>query len=334
MILKSFIIEENIALLEQYNFVLLYGENDGFKEDIKDKIKEKNKDSEIITFFQEEILNNKNILIEQTNNSSLFNSKRIILLHEITEKTFEQITECIEHKNKDTKIYIFSPVLEKKSKLRNYFEKDKKLGIIPCYQDNERTLMKYINLKLKDYKGLSPQVINLIMSNSSLNRKVINNEIVKIKSFFTKKIIDLKQLQELLNIKFNRDFNEIRDASLLGDKVKVNRLLGEIQFQQDDFMFYLNNIANRVAKLLEIKNISKETKDHEIALDTLKTKVFWKDKPIYIQQLNKWSENKLENILNKIGKVEILMKKNSQIRNDILIKFLLINVCNQASNFV
>ena len=100
-----------------------------------------------------------------------------------------------------------------------------------------------VNFKLKGYKGLSPQIVSLIMSNSSQDRKIINNEIIKIKSFFTEKNISIEELEELLNIKFNRDFNEIRDASLLGDKVKVNRLLGEIQFQQDDFMFYLNNIT-------------------------------------------------------------------------------------------
>ena len=138
----------------------------------------------------------------------------------------------------------------------------------------------------------------------------------------------------MLNIKFNRDFNEIRDASLLGDKIKVNRLLGEIQFQPEDFIFYLNNMANRVAKLLEIQNINKETKDYEIALDVLKTKVFWKDKPVYIQQLRKWSSKNLEIVLNKIGRVELLMKKNSQIRNDVLLKNLLINLCNRASSAV
>ena len=97
MILKNFIIEDNISLLEQYNFLLMYGENDGFKEDMKDKIKETNKDSEIIILFQEEILINKNILIDQINNSSLFNSKRIIFLHEITDKVFKQIIECAEY---------------------------------------------------------------------------------------------------------------------------------------------------------------------------------------------------------------------------------------------
>ena len=60
------------------------------------------------------------------------------------------------------------------------------------------------------------------MSNSNLDRKIINNEILKIKSFF-EKTIESKQLQDLLNIKFNRDFNQIRIASLLGDKIKVNR---------------------------------------------------------------------------------------------------------------
>ena len=326
MILKSFIVEKNISLLEEYENILIYGENDGIKEDLREKIKEKNIDSEVINIFQEEILKNKNLILKEVQNLSLFNNKKIIFLHEITDKLYKEIIECLESKTKETKIYIFSQILEKKSKLRNYFEKDKKFGIVPCYQDNERTLINYVNLKLKDFRGLTPQIINLIISNSSLDRKIINNEIIKIKSFFTNKLIDLKQLQELLNIKFNRDFNEIRDASLLGDKIKVNRLLGEIQFQPEDFIFYLNNITSRVTKLLEIQNINEETKDHEIALDMLKTKVFWKDKPIYMEQLKKWNNKKLQNTLNKIGKVELLMKKNSQIKNDVLIKDLLINV--------
>ena len=250
-------IENNIALLEPYNYVLLYGENEGIKEDIKDQIKKKNKDSEVIILFQEEILKDKNILSQHINNSSLFSTKKIIFLHEITDKSFGQIKESAENKKEDISIYIFSPILEKKSKIRNLFEKNQDLGIIPCYKDTERTLANYINYKLKGYKGLSPNIVSLIISNSSHDRKTINNELIKIKSFFSEKVISIKELEELLNIKFNRDFNEIRDASLIGDKLKVNRLLGEIQFLQEDFMFYLNNLTNRVVKLIEIQNINK-----------------------------------------------------------------------------
>ena len=56
MILKSYIVEKDIQVLENYAATLMYGENKGIKNDIKQEIREKNKDSEIITFFENEIL--------------------------------------------------------------------------------------------------------------------------------------------------------------------------------------------------------------------------------------------------------------------------------------
>ena len=49
MILKSYIVEQNLNVLNEYRAVLLYGENDGIKDDIKNKIKDINKTSEIIS---------------------------------------------------------------------------------------------------------------------------------------------------------------------------------------------------------------------------------------------------------------------------------------------
>ena len=63
MILKSYIIEKNVELLNNYQATLLYGENNGLKEDIKLKIKNLNKNAEIINFFEEEILKKKKCLI-------------------------------------------------------------------------------------------------------------------------------------------------------------------------------------------------------------------------------------------------------------------------------
>ena len=191
--------------------------------------------------------------------------------------------------------------------------------------------MNYISSRLKGWTGLSGEVINLIISNSNLDRKIIKSEIIKIKIFFKDKKINLQQLQDLLNIKQNKDFDQIRDASLLGNKAKVNALLSEIQFDQEDFMFCLNNLTYRLSKLIEIQDIAKEPRNYENALDALKTKVFWKDKPIYIEQLKKWSKNKLINAINMIGNTEIIMKKNSQIKNDTLLKNLFIILCLEAS---
>ena len=331
MILKSYIIEKNTEVLDKYKSILMYGENEGIKDDIKIKIKERKKNAEIINIFEEEIIRDKDILFNHINNSSLFSSEKLIFLHGITDKVFNQINESLEKEIKDVNIYIFSSILEKRSKIRNYFEKENKLGVVACYEDNERTLSNYIITHLKGHGGLTQEIVNIIISNSNLNRKIIKNEIEKIKNCFFKKNINKEELEELLNIKSNNSFSQVRDASFLGDKIKVNRLMGEVEFVDEDVFFYLNQINLRTNKLLEIQHINRETKDDELALDTLKPKVFWKDKPIYLLQLKRWNRINLENILDRIYKIELLMKR-SQAKNDLIIKNLLIEICNKASN--
>jgi len=334
VILKSYIIEQNIKVLEGYNYCLLYGENEGLKEDIKLKITDANKNAEIINFFQEDLLKNKNILNEEINNISLFYSKKIIYVHEATDKVFNQIEDFLENNNSEAQVYIFCSILDRKSKLRNTFEKDKRLGTVACYQDNERTLNNYVSFKLKGYLGLSPQVINLIISNSKLDRRIISNEIIKIKDFFLDKKIEINKLEELLDLNRGDNFDELRDACLLGQKSKVNKLLNETDFHQDKIFFYLGNIINRITKLIETQNINQTAQDEEVALEALKPKVFWKDKPIYIEQLKKWKLEDLERIFTEIGTTELIMKKNSQIKNDLIIKDLMIKICARASSFV
>ena len=309
----------------------MYGENEGLKDDVKKLIIEKYKDAEIINLFQDEIIKNNNLLFNNLNNNSLFNEKKIFFLYEISDKIFNIIQEVVESKNEDVQIFIFASILDKKSKLRNLFEKKHSLAIIPCYQDNERSLSVYIKTKLNNYKGVTQEIINIIINNSKLDRRIIKNEIIKIKDFFSKKVINRNELEILLNIRTNDNFEEIRDASLLGKKDKVNQLISETEFLPEDTFNYLYQMNMRINKLLEVKSINASIRNEELALDSVKPKIFWKDKPVYIQQLKKWDEEKLERALTKIFDLEVLMKRNSVIRKDILIKNLLVNLCKESS---
>ena len=85
MILKNYILEKNINLLENYNMTLLYGENIGFKNDIKIKIKKNNNNCEFFNLFENEIIKNENILYNFINNTSLFSQKKIIFINEVTD---------------------------------------------------------------------------------------------------------------------------------------------------------------------------------------------------------------------------------------------------------
>ena len=332
MILKSYIVEENIEILKDYQATLIYGENEGIKDDVRQALRNKNKTSEEIIFFEEEILKNRNILYQNIINESLFSEKKNIFILGATDKIYNEILESLEKNNKNISIYILSGNLEKRSKLRNLFEKSTKLGIFPCYKDNERTLINYVNKELRGFKGLSGEIINLIISNSDMDRRIITSELMKIKVFFLEKKINKEQILEILNIKNNSNFDEIRDNALYGERVKINKLLSEIEILSEDAFFYLNNLNYRVMKLQEIIKISGGNKDkYEEALGTIKPPIFWKDKPMVILQLKKWSLEALTQLGVKIGETEVLMKKNSYLRNDIVIKNLIINLAGKTS---
>ena len=330
MILKSYIVENKVESLQPFNSVLIYGENDGIKNDLKKKIKSINKDAELIIFFQNEITKNPNLLAEQVNNTSLFSSKKIIFINEITEKNYNLIMSVIENMNKDVKIYCFSSLLDKKSKLRSLFEKNENLAALPCYQDDERSLSYYINSQLRGLKGLSQEIVNFIINSSGLDRGMVSNEIEKIKIFFDKKTINIENLEELLNIKSNQDFNLLRDASLLGERNKVNKLLGQVQFENEDFIYYLNNLNMRINKLMEAIKINEELKNEEESVNKLTPKIFWKDKPVFLKQLQKWDKKKLQKSLFKIANLELNIKKGNQARNDLLLKNLIVYLCQEA----
>jgi DNA polymerase-3 subunit delta len=331
MILKSYIVEQNIEILKTYQATLIYGQNNGIKDDIKQKLKNKNKSSEIIVFFEEEILKNKNLLYDNIINESLFNEKKIIFIHEVSDKILNQISECLEKENKEIKIYIFSDNLEKKSKLRNLFERSKNLAALPCYEDNERTLIAYVNKELNGYKGLSGEIINSIISNSNMNRSVIKNELIKIKNFFLEKKINKKETLEILNIKNNTRFDEIRDNALSGEREKINQSLSEINILKEDIFLYLNSLNYRIMKLQEIIKISEgNTNKYEETLNSLRPPIFWKDKPVVVKQLKKWNLESLTILASKISETEILIKKNSFIRNDVVLKDLIIDVTKKA----
>lgn len=330
MILKSYIVEKDIGALENYTATLMYGENNGIKDDIKQEIRKKNKGCEIITFFENEILKT-NVLIEYFNNQSLFVQKKIIFLQEISDKAFQQIVECIEKQNNDIQIYIFSANLEKKSKLRNFFEKTKNLAIFPCYVDNERTLITYITKELRGFKGITGEIINIIINNSNMDRQVIKGELEKIKDFFLEKKIDKTQILEILNVKIDSGFDEIRDKALMGEKDKINKLLSETEILNDEVFFYLNILNYRVVRLREITKNNEIMNNYAQTLDNAKPPIFWKDKPIILKQLQKCSKEKIEEILIKIAETEVLMKKNSYLRNDVVMKNLIINLTNKIS---
>ena len=328
MIYKSYLVEQNIDLLNN-NIVLFYGENLGLKNDLKKTIKNLNKKAFIKSLNQEEILSNKDKFINELFNDSLFEETKMFFINQSNDKILEFIKE-IEKKEDIPKIFLFSKLLDKKSKLRNYFEKSKMLGIVPCYADNEISLKKIILDKLKGYKGLSSQNLNMIIQNCGLDRSKLNNELTKIDTFFENKIINTDKLETLLNLKVNDSFDLLKDQALVGDKTKTNKLISETILENEKNIYYINAINRRLMKILEVTEITKNCNIEE-AIDKIRPPIFWKDKAIFNLQVQKWNRNKLKKMLDQTYKLELKIKSNSQITSVLLIKKLIVDMCSLAN---
>ncbi len=329
MILKSFEIEKNIKNVLNYKFILIYGENIGLKEDLKNKIIKLDDKSEIINLYQEDLIKNKDIILDEVKNISLFTQKKIIIVNQVTEKILSSLEDLIE-RQENVRILLVGDLLEKKSKLRNFFEKKTNLAVIPCYSDNEITLKKIILQELQGFKNLNSNIINMILTYSNLDRKKITNNLEKIKLFYEKKVLTEDSLDILLNSDRNEIFENIRDAALNGDKVGLNKLLSNFNFANEDTYLYLNMINFRLIKLLDIYKQNVDDQGFEITISKIKPPIFWKDKPIIIKLLKKWDKQRVIGALKYLGNTEKKIKNNSALNSLTIVKNSITNICSNS----
>ena len=211
MIIKSF--EANKININKNNIILMYGKNEGFKRQLTDKIS--SKFNEIETYEEKEVLDYSNNFLENILNKSLFSEEQIFIIKRATDKILKIIEEVNLKEISDT-IIIHSDNLDKKSKLRSFFEKDKKLICIPFYPDNDQTLSKiaYEFFKKRNIP-ISQSNINQIVTKSLGDRENLHNELLKIENFSNsgKKLTD-DVIKKLIYLSENHSISELIDNCL------------------------------------------------------------------------------------------------------------------------
>ena len=328
MIFKSQLLERNLKELN-INFFLVHGDNLGLIEDIKNNIRSHYSDCEFLYYSEKLLLNNIDIFYNEVFNNSLFEKEKIIFINQGSDKLFEHIQNLFK-KNINQKIFIFSEYQDKKSKIRNFFETKNGCASVACYPDDRNIIRNIILQKLSKFKGLSKEVVNLILDNSGLDRLKLNNELNKIIIYFKDKQLDLNNLYKLLDDRINDSFNNLKDAAINGDKKETNKLLCDTIIEQEKASLYFAIINLSLNKLNQFYAIEKKV-NVEKTIDLIKPKIFWKDKPMFIQQTKKWNSEKIKTAVNLIYNTEIIYKSKSYIPKNVHIKKTIIDICNLAS---
>ncbi len=327
MIVKYFELEKKNLKNEKY--FLLYGNNKGLIEETTGKIIKPLKNN-IYKYDESEIIKDPENFEEKIDNKSFFESEKLIIIKRCTDKVLKIIERIIEKKPSDIVIILISETLEKKSKLRNFFEKNKNTICIPFYEDNIQSLSLIASNFLKEKKiFLSQQNINFIIERCRGDRINLYNELQKIENYsLTNKKIETKDILKLTNLSENFDISELIDCALAKNQKKTLYILNENNFAPDDSILILRIFINKLKRLLKISADLKIKKNIEQAISSYKPPVFWKDKDLLKKQIQILSYEKIQELFIEVNNIELLVKKNPTNSTYLVTDFIL----NQASS--
>ena len=325
MILKSF--EINKIKINNYNFYLFYGENEGLKEELIKNLFEIKYLDKIHRYEEKEILDNTNNFFSTILTKSFFDNEKLIIINRATDKIKTVIEELIEKKPEDVQFILNSKNLEKKSNLRKLFEKEKSIICVPFYEDNNQTLNSIINQFFRNKKiPISQQLVNVLIERSRGDRKNLNNELAKIENFsLHKKNINLQEIIKLTNLADNYGASELVDNCLAKNTRKTVKILNENNYSDEDNIIIIRTLLSKLKRLAKIYELVDGKNNIENAISLFRPPIFWKDKPLVIEQIRAWGKNELENLIYKTNEIELLIKKNSSSGKNILFDFIINN---------
>src|SRR5210317_601409 len=325
IIIKSF--ELNKLELNNYKFYLFYGDNEGSKEEAIKKVFEQNYLDKTYRYEEKEILDNIDNFFNSILTKSFFDNEKLVIINRATDKIRETIESLIEKNPEDIKIILNSKNLEKKSTLRKIFEKDKSIICVPFYEDNNQTLNSIISLFFRNKKiPISQQLINVLIERSRGDRKNLNNELGKIDAYLlNKKNLNLEEIIKLTNLAENYNASELVDHSLAKNTRKTVTILNENNYSDEDNIIIIRTLLAKLKRLVKIHELVDEKNNIEQAVSASKPPIFWKDKPLVIQQIRSWKKEHLKDLIYKTNDIEFLIKKNSTIAKNILSDFIINN---------
>ena len=330
MIIKSY--ETNKINLKKNPFILLYGKNEGLKNQLKNELlKNKILNSK---YEEKEIIDNSENFIENLNSKSLFEDEKLIIINRATDKILKILSAIIDKKIEDLIIVIDSDNLEKKSKLRAFFEKNSSCVCVPVYPDTEITLLK-IALEYLKQKNIviSKSNLNLIITKCNGDRKILFMELEKIE-YYTKngKKITSESISRLINLIENHSISELVDSCLAKNKRKTISILIENNFSSEDCILITRIFINKLKKILKLSTEYQKNKDIDLTISLAKPPIFWKEKEITKQQILNSNPEKLRKSLYKVNNLELLVKRNYDNSINLITDFIFSQLSINTNN--
>ncbi len=312
MIIKNFELER--IKKSNLSLYLFYGQNEGLKKEVLENCFIKNFKGLVEKYDEKEVIENQEEIYSKIFNKSLFEKEKIILISRTSDKIVDFIERILEKNVSDIKIICLSEILEKKSKLRNLFEKDSKLICIPFYADDNKKLTQLCGDFFKKINvPISREILNVIVDKCQGDRNNLNRELEKVEIFIDGNTnFDISDILKLISLSENYTVSELVDSCLSKNIKNTAKILNENNYTNDDCILILRTMLNKTKRLIKLRDDYDVTKNLDSTVSNFRPPIFWKDKDVIKKQLLKWDKKDSSELIFEINELEKLIKKNSE----------------------
>tara|TARA_B100000674_G_scaffold306065_1_gene254206 strand:+ start:99 stop:1082 length:984 start_codon:yes stop_codon:yes gene_type:complete len=312
MIIKNFELER--IKKSNLSLYLFYGQNEGLKKEVLENCFIKNFKGLVEKYDEKEVIENQEEIYSKIFNKSLFEKEKIILISRTSDKIVDFIERILEKNVSDIKIICLSEILEKKSKLRNLFEKDSQLICIPFYADDNKKLTQLCGDFFKKINvPISREILNVIVDKCQGDRNNLNRELEKVEIFIDGNTnFDISDILKLISLSENYTVSELVDSCLSKNIKNTAKILNENNYTNDDCILILRTMLNKTKRLIKLRDDYDVTKNLDSTVSNFRPPIFWKDKDVIKKQLLKWDKKDSSELIFEINELEKLIKKNSE----------------------
>ena len=312
MIIKNFELEK--IKKSNLSLYLLYGQNEGLKKEVLENCFIKNFKGLIEKYDEKEVIENQDEMHSKIFNKSLFEKEKIILISRTSDKIVNFIEKILEKNVLDIKIICLSEILERKSKLRNLFEKNSNLMCVPFYADDNKKLTQLCgNFFKKINVPISREILNIIVDKCQGDRNNLNQELGKVEMFINGNTnVKVSDILKLISLSENYTVSELVDSCLSKNVKDTAKILNENSYTNDDCMLILRTMLNKTKRLIKLRDDYDETKNLDTTVSNFRPPIFWKDKDVVKKQLLKWDKKNSSQLIFEINELEKIIKKNTE----------------------
>ena len=323
MIIKYFELKKK--KLNENKFFLLYGNNKGLIDETIQETLKPILPKNIFTYEEAEILKNIENFRDNLINKSFFENEKLIIIKRVSDKFFKVIEEVIKENIDELSLILIADNLDKRSKIRSFFEKETNTVCIAFYEDNNQTLSLLAQKIMRDKNiNVSQQLINIIVERAKGDRINLKNELQKIENFSrNKKNISIDDVLKITNLSENYDISELVDSCLSKNKKKLIKILNENNFNTEDCILILRTFLSKLKRLIELHLEINNKKNIDIVISSYKPPIFWKEKDVVKQQIKAIKFDEAKTLMVKGNEIELLMKKNPQFSVNIATDFII-----------